>query len=84
MFCVKFKIYKKYLRKTAMKISFSFHFFTIPYQRNSMENLYPKKKITIFFQLDIFVDKTTLNCHSFVTTQFTTVIFYSFYLNSYS
>ena len=44
MFCVKFKIYKKYLRKTAMKISFSFHFFTIPYQRNSMENLYPKKK----------------------------------------
>ena len=50
-----------------------------------MEKLYPKKKS--FFQLEIFVDKTTFNFHSynkvndFVTTQYITPIFYPFYLN---
>ena len=34
----------KLVSRKAIKISFSFYFFTIPYQRNPMETLYPKKK----------------------------------------
>ena len=51
-----------------------------------METLYPK----IFFQLEILVDKTTFSFYLynkvnyFVTTQYTTAIFYPFYLNSWS
>ena len=47
IFCIKFITYIKkfkFLRRIAIKISFSFYFFTIPSQRNSMETLYPKKK----------------------------------------
>ena len=46
-----------------------------------------KGRVAIFFQLENFVDKTTFNFHSFnkvndsVTTQYTTAIFYSIYLN---
>ena len=46
-----------------------------------------KRKAAIFFHLEFFVDKTTLNFYSFnkvncfVTNQYTTVIFYLFYLN---
>ena len=46
-----------------------------------------KRKAAIFFHSEFFVDKTTFNFYSFskvncfVTIQYTTVIFYLFYLN---
>ena len=50
IFCIKFSIYRKtqkkkiFFERTAIKFSFSFFFFTIPKQRNSMEMFYPKMK----------------------------------------
>ena len=49
-----------------------------------METLSPKK-IAIFLELENFVDKTTLNFHSFnkinfVTTQYANAIFYPYFI----
>ena len=49
-----------------------------------METLSPKK-IAIFLELENFVDKTTLNFHSFnkinfVTTQYPNAIFYPYFI----
>ena len=52
-----------------------------------METLYPKKKTCNIFPTRNFFYETTFNFHpfdkvnDFVTTQYTTVIFYSSYLN---
>ena len=74
-----------------MKSSFKDLFFILLLVKLNRETLWKrfiqKRKVAIFFQLEIFVDKTTFNFHSFnkvndfVTTQYTTAIFYPFYLN---
>ena len=92
IFYVKFTIYKKIqiFQKNSNKNLFFIFLLYIPKQKNSMETLKPKKKIAIFLHLEIFVDKTTFNFHSFnktndfVTAQYTTAIFYPFYLNPQS
>ena len=88
-FCIKLTIYKKlkFLRKTAIKISFSFTSLLYLNRETPWKLLIQKRKVAIFFLLEIFVDKAIFNFHSFnkvndfVTTQYTTAIFYLFYLN---
>ena len=92
IFCVKFTIYKKIriFQKNGNKNLFFIFLLYIPKQKNSMETPQPKRKIAIFLHLEIFVDKTTFNFHSFnkvndfVTAQYTSAIFYPFYLNPQS
>ena len=88
-FCIKLTIYKKlkFLRRTAIKISFSFTSLLYLNRETPWKFFIQKRKVAIFFLLEIFVDKTIFNFHSFnkvndfVTTQYTTAIFYPFYLN---
>ena len=87
--CIYIYIYQIY-KKSAIKVSFSFFFSTMPQQPNLMETLQPKKKLQYLFERENFVDKTTFNFHlfnifnDFFTTQYTTAIFCSFYLNPQS
>ena len=65
------------------------HFSSLRYlnRETPWKRFIQKRKVGMFFHLEIFVDKTTFNLHSFskvndfVTTQYTTAIFYPFYLN---
>ena len=73
-----------------MKSSFKDLFFILLLVKLNRETLWKrfiqKRKVAIFFQLEIFVDKTTFNFDSFnkvndfVTSQYNTAIFYPFYL----
>ena len=86
-FCIKFTIYKKSSNfSNEQKI---FQFYSLRYLNSEalLKRFSQKRKFAIFFQLEIFVDKTIFNFHSskkvndFVTTQYTTAILYPFYLN---
>ena len=90
IFCIKFTIYKKIhiFQKNSFKNLF-FHFSSLRYLNRvtTWKSFSQKRKVAIFFHLEIFVDKMTFNFHlfnkvyDFVTTQYTTTIFYPFYLN---
>ena len=66
-FCVKFTIYKKI--HIFKKGSYKNIFFILRLYYTLTEKLHgnalSKRKVTIFFQLEIFVDEATFNFHSF-------------------
>ena len=88
IFCIKLTIYIKnqIFKKNSFKNSF--HLTSLLYlnRETPWKRFIQKRKIAIFFQLEIFVHKTTFNFHSFnkvndfVTSQYNTAIFYPFYL----
>ena len=73
-----------------MKSSFKDLFFILLLVNLNRETLWKcfiqKRKVAIFFQLEISVDKTTFifqsfnKVNDFVTSQYNTAIFYPFYL----
>ena len=82
IFCIKFTTY---INNFLKKNSYNNLFFNFLLYDTLTDKLYGNalaKKNAIFFQLEIFVDKTTFNFHSFnkvndfVTTQYTSAIFY--------
>ena len=88
-----YKIYHIYIKNQTFKENtfknLFFNFSSLRYlnRETPWKRFSEKRKVAKFFQLQIFVDKTTFNFHSFnkvngfVTTQYTTIIFYPFYLN---
>ena len=85
-FCIKFTIYKKSSNFSNEQKIFQFYSLRYLNSETLLKRFSQKRKFAIFFQLEIFVDKTIFNFHSFkkvndfVTIQYTTAILYPFYL----
>ena len=79
----KIQIFKKNSHKNLFFILLLYYTLTEKLHGNAAI----KKEVAIFFQLEIFVDKTIFNFHlfnkinDFVTTQYSIAIFSPFYLN---